>query len=180
MDLLPGVLDALANGFPVLFGAIVFPEIQSADVAKTGVLPLPKQGELSIGGHAMVAKGYDKTNPNLRTVDSRNQWGKDWGDKGDIHIPWEYFAQYAWECYVIEDPNLVPKPSPAPQPAPNKLTIELYINSNKAYINGHETILDQPPIIQNNTTLVPLRFITEADGFDVEWNQDLQKVTLRK
>jgi C1A family cysteine protease len=172
-DMLYGVIDALSNGYPVLFGAIVFPEIQSAEVAQTGILPLPKQGEVSIGGHAMVAVCHSKTK---RTVTARNQWGEKWGQGGYVEIPWEYFAQYAWECYVIEQDA----PTPQPQPAIRELVIELYINSNKAYINGHEIILDQPPIIQNNTTLVPIRLVSEEDGFNVEWNQGLQKVTLRK
>lgn len=184
MDLLPGVLDALAHGYPVIFGMLVFPDIKSEQVAKTGILPFPTQPEQSIGGHAMVLWGYDRTNVSFRTVDGRNQWGEDWGDKGNIHIQWEYFAAYASECYVIEDPNLHSQPSPAPAPAPapqptsNKIVVELYIGKTQAFVNSQEVTLPTAPIIQDNVSLVPDRFIGEAFGATVDWNQDLQKVTL--
>ena len=39
-------------------------------------------------------------------------------------------------------------------------------------VNG-KTILfpDQPPVVQNERTLVPVRFVAEALGYDVTWNQ---------
>ena len=30
---------------------------------------------------------------------------------------------------------------------------------------------DQPPVVQNERTLVPVRFVAEALGYDVAWNQ---------
>ena len=30
---------------------------------------------------------------------------------------------------------------------------------------------DQPPVVQNERTLVPVRFVAEALGYDVTWNQ---------
>ncbi|WP_422445336.1 copper amine oxidase N-terminal domain-containing protein [Thermoanaerobacterium sp. DL9XJH110] len=47
--------------------------------------------------------------------------------------------------------------------------IELPVNSKKAYIDGKEVILDQPVIIKNGRTLIPLRFIAENTGFDVTY-----------
>ena len=38
-------------------------------------------------------------------------------------------------------------------------------------INGEELIFDQPPVIINERTLVPIRTICENMGFDVEWDQ---------
>jgi NOL1/NOP2/fmu family ribosome biogenesis protein len=40
-------------------------------------------------------------------------------------------------------------------------TIELTINSTQALVNGEKITLDQAPIILNQRTLVPLRFIGE-------------------
>jgi hypothetical protein len=39
---------------------------------------------------------------------------------------------------------------------------------------------DQKPYIENNRTLVPVRFVTEALGAEVEWVQTEQKVKIKK
>jgi hypothetical protein len=44
-------------------------------------------------------------------------------------------------------------------------------------VNGTAVIFDQPPIIENGRTLVPLRAIFEALGAKVDWNQSTQTVT---
>lgn len=46
--------------------------------------------------------------------------------------------------------------------------------------NSEEIQFDQPPIIQNDRTLVPMRAIFEAMGCDVEWDGDLQQVDVYK
>ena len=49
----------LADGCPIVFGFSVYESFESADVAHTGVVPLPPRGETLVGGHAVVAVGYD-------------------------------------------------------------------------------------------------------------------------
>ena len=44
-------------------------------------------------------------------------------------------------------------------------------------VNGEAVSFDQPPIIQDERTLVPLRAIFEAMGASVEWDQETQTVT---
>ena len=44
-------------------------------------------------------------------------------------------------------------------------------------VNGNEISFDQPPIMVNDRTLVPLRAIFEALGATVDWNGDTQTVT---
>jgi C1A family cysteine protease len=52
----------LAEGFPFVFGFNVYSSFESAAVARTGVMPMPKKGEKLLGGHAVMAIGYiDKT-----------------------------------------------------------------------------------------------------------------------
>jgi len=48
----------LAEGFPFAFGFTVYSSFESATVARTGVMPMPKKGEKVLGGHAVVAVGY--------------------------------------------------------------------------------------------------------------------------
>ncbi len=49
-------------------------------------------------------------------------------------------------------------------------TVTLASGESTAYINGAPTELDTPPAIYNGRTLVPLRFISENLGYDVEWD----------
>lgn len=49
------------------------------------------------------------------------------------------------------------------------VTIELFISSDKAYVNGEEKLLDTPAVISNSRTMVPLRFVSEALGKNVEY-----------
>jgi len=48
------------------------------------------------------------------------------------------------------------------------------------HLNGQALIFDQPPIIENDRALVPLRAIFEAIGADIEWNQSTRTVTAVK
>lgn len=43
-------------------------------------------------------------------------------------------------------------------------------------VDGQTVTMDQPPVIQDGRTLVPLRAIFEALGAEVEWNADTQSV----
>ncbi|MDR3559121.1 MAG: C1 family peptidase, partial [Candidatus Pacebacteria bacterium] len=46
-------------GRPVVFGFSVYESFESDAVAKTGIVPLPESSERVLGGHAVVAVGYD-------------------------------------------------------------------------------------------------------------------------
>ena len=60
----------------------------------------------------------------------------------------------------------------------NEKKITLQIGSNLATV-GSETIeLEAPPVIEKGFTLVPLRFISESFGAEVQWNGALQVITI--
>lgn len=77
----------LISGYPVAFGFVVYESFESQQVAKTGVVPMPKQNEKVLGGHAVAIVGFDDTKK-LFTV--RNSWGNSWGDKGYFFMPYDY------------------------------------------------------------------------------------------
>ena len=60
------------------------------------------------------------------------------------------------------------------------LSVALKIGEATAYVNGIETALTAAPKVINNTTYVPLRFISEAIGFDVKWQGTARSVLLTK
>jgi hypothetical protein len=47
--------------------------------------------------------------------------------------------------------------------------IVMQIDSTVVYINERKVTIDAPPVIRNGRTLVPVRFIAENIGYDVEW-----------
>ncbi|MDD0858602.1 C1 family peptidase [Arthrobacter alpinus] len=78
---------ALASGFPVVFGFTVYDSFESADVARTGVVPMPATSESVLGGHCVVAVGYDDASQSF-TI--RNSWGTGWGMAGYATMPYGY------------------------------------------------------------------------------------------
>jgi len=55
----------------------------------------------------------------------------------------------------------------------------LQIGSKNMYVNGKLVILDSVPIVRNDRTLLPIRFVAEALGAQVGWDEAQQKVTIQ-
>ena len=53
----------------------------------------------------------------------------------------------------------------------NENKIELAIGDSVAYVNGEAKTMDVPAALLGNKTMIPLRFISEELGFNVEWNE---------
>jgi len=58
-------------------------------------------------------------------------------------------------------------------------TVSLQIGSNQATVNGQPQTLDSPPFVEGSRTLVPLRFVAQALGASVDWNNNTSTVTIR-
>lgn len=59
------------------------------------------------------------------------------------------------------------------------LKIEAWVDRSEAFVNGKSIALDVPPAVVDNRTLVPVRFIAEATGADVQWNGELNTVLIK-
>jgi len=57
-------------------------------------------------------------------------------------------------------------------------TVQMQIGNREAQLNGQPVRLEQPPLLYNGSTLVPLRFVSEALGARVDWNNAAQTVTI--
>ena len=60
----------------------------------------------------------------------------------------------------------------------NGRNVSLRIGSNQATVNGRMQTLDDAPFIVGSSTLVPLRFIAQALGASVDWNNNTSTVTI--
>lgn len=99
--LLDRIKTWLAARLPSMFGFAVFSSYTQAN--RTGKIPFPIRGDRVVGGHAVVAMGYDDnmrikhSNPSAtETVGAlliRNSWGTEWGDAGYGWLPYEYVLQ---------------------------------------------------------------------------------------
>jgi len=92
----------LAAGLPSMFGFTVFSSISQA--RDDGKIPYPRSNERRMGGHAVIAVGFDdkikiKNSGLGETVETtgalliRNSWGTRWGDEGYGWLPYEYVSE---------------------------------------------------------------------------------------
>ena len=80
----------LAEGYPFVFGFTVYDSFMAQEVAQTGHAPMPSPTEQEIGGHAVLAVGYDDANQWFLV---RNSWGTSWGMAGYFTMPYTYLIQ---------------------------------------------------------------------------------------
>ncbi|KYH31880.1 N-acetylmuramoyl-L-alanine amidase [Neomoorella mulderi] len=57
-------------------------------------------------------------------------------------------------------------------------TLKMWIGSRRASVNGQAILLDTTPVLKGNTTMVPVRFISQAFGGQVDWNAASQTVRI--
>lgn len=83
------VLNALMAGHLVHCGLILHQSFESAQVAQTGIVPMPGPHDPVAGGHGM----YWRASPTMwqtQRLRTRNSWSSAWGQSGDCEIPFAY------------------------------------------------------------------------------------------
>jgi len=94
-------LNLVSKG-PCVIGIQVFMGMMKT---KTGIVPMPKKFETSLGGHAISPVGYDDKK---KLIKFKNSWSVKWGQKGYGFLPYTYIERYmmdAWSSVDIQDPN---------------------------------------------------------------------------
>jgi C1A family cysteine protease len=95
----------LADGYPFVFGFSVYESFETASVARSGLVPLPRRTERLLGGHAVLAVGYEDARKRF-TV--RNSWSAKWGREGYCYMPYDYLADTNlaadfWTIRLVEE-----------------------------------------------------------------------------
>ena len=94
----------LSDGYPFVFGFTVYESFMQDKVAVNGHVPLPKRNERVIGGHAVMAVGY---NDDKKWFILRNSWGESWGMQGYFTMPYSYVTDPSltddfWTIRLVE------------------------------------------------------------------------------
>ena len=100
---LTSLKTSLALGKPVLLGVQCYAGFEDAITASTGDVPTPGWWERlkgCLGGHGIVAVGYDDKTQRIRF---RNSWGIGWGCAGYGTIGYDYFTNSSLsnDCWTI-------------------------------------------------------------------------------
>jgi C1A family cysteine protease len=81
----------LAAGYPFVFGFTCYESLMSDNTTATGAISMPSSTESTVGGHAILAVGYnDEHEDGGGRFIIRNSWGTGWGRQGYGSIPYEY------------------------------------------------------------------------------------------
>jgi len=96
-------------GLPSCFGFLCYESLD--DVGSSGNVPFPGESEQIVGGHAIVAAGYDDerviTHPStgdqtVGAIKFPNSWGTEWGSEGWGWLPYSYILKNrAFDFWVL-------------------------------------------------------------------------------
>lgn len=122
-------VKCLNEGYPFMFGLMLYESFKFTGFLSDGKVRIPdKTKEKLLGGHCMLAVGYQVDPDGKEYMIVQNSWGSYWGNKGYCYIPMEYFLGVdSFDFWTIrltetcdtdkEDPSPEPPAPPAP-PAP--------------------------------------------------------------
>lgn len=116
------VKSALASGFSVAIGILVYESFEGQQAASTGVVPLPGPNDRMLGGHMLAIVGYSDVQhgncpPGHLIV--RNSWGDGFGDAGHVYLPYSYLTtQMGGQPLTMDLIALEVVTGPAPHGAP--------------------------------------------------------------
>lgn len=96
----------LASADPIIFGFSVYESFESSGAFPDGIAPMPGSNETMLGGHCVVAVGYDN---NKGAVLCDNSWGPDWNGNGSFYLPYAYItnpnlASDLWTIRLVTEP----------------------------------------------------------------------------
>lgn len=96
--------SCLAEDYPFALGLQVYPSFLTGPHQQATVIPLPGPDEQALGGHAVLAVGYDESK---QWLVCRNSWGAAQADAGYFYLPYAYFDEGSrvgdlWSVRTVE------------------------------------------------------------------------------
>ncbi|MBK5093522.1 MAG: IPT/TIG domain-containing protein [Actinobacteria bacterium] len=91
----------IVAGDPV---ALAVPVYENFYNCQDGFVGVPPMGKSCLGGHALVAVGYDDAaGGGQGGIKIENSWGTSWGQGGFAYLSYEFVSQYVWEAWIMTD-----------------------------------------------------------------------------
>jgi C1A family cysteine protease len=91
-------LKAALNYGPVISGINVYESFTTPASNRSGIIPMPKAKEQTIGGFAVCFVGYDDKTKLLKF---QNTWGASWGDHGYGYLAYDYFREQSSDGWTF-------------------------------------------------------------------------------
>lgn len=94
--------SCIAEGYPFVYGFTVYESFRN--IGKNGKMPMPASNETVLGGHCVMAVGYDDAK---QMFIIRNSWGDKWGDHGYFYMPYAFinstsYCDDFWTIRIVE------------------------------------------------------------------------------
>jgi C1A family cysteine protease len=83
------IKSCISECYPIIFGMMVYSCFESLEMEKNGILKMPTSNDKILGGHAVMAVGYDD---HTKMIKVRNSWGGKWGKNGYFFMPYDYIS----------------------------------------------------------------------------------------
>lgn len=95
----PQIKSFLASGEPVILSVMTYKNFLPKGMVRSGNVYKEKVGGF-LGGHAIVAVGYDDDRNAVKIL---NSWGRGWGESGYGWIDYQFFPQVVMQAFVMYD-----------------------------------------------------------------------------
>ena len=89
---------------PVPIGCGIFQEFQY--VTRSGIVQYPRATSKSLGGHAILACGFDDRR---KLIKFKNSWGPNWGQHGYGYLSYSYINNFMRDAWVAKDHSVTTK-----------------------------------------------------------------------
>lgn len=154
-------VDAIKNAIYETKAPVVFTwTIRGRGLVTCDGFLTPRIGNL-ISRHAMILYGWDD---NQEVLYGQNSWGEYWGNNGRFKLKYEDAVPDNGTREGLKEAWAIDTEMP-----PNELKMK--IGSKEYFLNGERKEMDVACYLdENDRTMVPIRFVSEAMGATVSWH----------
>ena len=160
---LSAIKTMLSVEVPVIIGFTCYSNLFDDSVSETGII-LPSNGQI-IGGHAVLAVGYDDATGYIKF---KNSWGTNWAIGGYGFMPYDYFTANVSEAWSILTEN-----NNGRLIATNNVTI-----TNNALLNPQITAVLNDVVSNIDTAMNKSRYVSYFTSLAAQYPNNTKIINL--